>query len=169
MDSQDYDLQQVLEQTIEFLFSARGDFIREQLVEEIIKAVDQQGRRNWDNFTSSIQSSLGPAPPEKPIVNIATKVETISSFDQIKRIWDILQETPGFDGMQVIALVPKLLGKPETQQMGQKIASGLAQRAIARLIREVLAPPEPQPRIPTSSSSPAIPYPPPLGLPASRY
>jgi len=28
--------------------------------------------------------------------------------------------------------------KPETQQMGQKIAGGLAQRVMARLIREVL-------------------------------
>jgi hypothetical protein len=34
--------------------------------------------------------------------------------------------------------------KPETQRMGQKIAGGLAQRAIARLIREALLKDAPQ-------------------------
>lgn len=137
-DSQDYDLSQVLDQTIEFLFSSRGDFIREQLVEEIIKAVDSQGRKNWDDFTNTIRRGLGNNGQVIP----ASKVETASSLDNIKRIWDILQATPGFDGMQVISLLPKLLVKPETQKMGQQIAGSLAQRAMARLIREVLAPAE---------------------------
>lgn len=137
-DSQDYDLSQVLDQTIEFLFSSRGDFIREQLVEEIIKAVDNQGRKNWDDFTNIIRRGLGNNAQMMPV----PKVETTSSLDNIKRIWEILQATPGFDSMQVISLLPKLLVKPETQKMGQQIAGGLAQRAMARLIREVLAPPE---------------------------
>jgi hypothetical protein len=49
-----------------------------------------------------------------------------------------LQDTPGFDPMQLVPVIPQLLMKPETQKMGQKIAGGLAQRAIARLIREAL-------------------------------
>ncbi len=137
-DSQDYDLSQVLDQTVEFLFSERGDFIREQLVEEVIKAVDNQGKKNWDDFTSIIRRGLG---NNGQMISIP-KVETASNLDNIKRIWDILQATPGFDSMQVISLLPKLLVKPETQKMGQQIAGGLAQRAMARLIREVLAPTE---------------------------
>lgn len=155
-DSQDYDLSQVLDQTIDFLFSDRGDFIREQLVEEIIKAVDSQGRKNWDDFTNIIRRGLGNNGQMMPI----PKVETTSSLDNIQRIWAILQATPGFDSMQVISLLPKLLVKPETQKMGQQIAGGLAQRAMARMIREVLAPPEtksiPSSRqlvLPTSSRS----------------
>lgn len=139
-DSQDYDLSQVLDQTVEFLFSSRGDFIREQLVEEIIKAVDNQGRKNWDDFTSTVRRGMGIGNNQQIVPT--PKVETSSSLDNIKRIWDILQATPGFDSMQVISLLPKLLVKPETQKMGQQIAGGLAQRAMARLIREVLAPTE---------------------------
>ena len=155
-DSQDYDLSQVLDQTIDFLFSDRGDFIREQLVEEIIKAVDSQGRKNWDDFTNIIRRGLGNNGQMRPI----PKVETTSSLDNIQRIWAILQATPGFDSIQIISLLPKLLVKPETQKMGQQIAGGLAQRAMARMIREVLAPPEtksiPSSRqlvLPTSSRS----------------
>ncbi len=138
-DSQDYQLSQVLDQTVEFLFSSRGDFIREQLVEEIIKAVDLQGRKNWDDFTDTIRTNLGLGGKK---IGVDRSPETPSSLDNIKRIWDILQTTPGFDSMQIISLLPKLLVKQETQQMGQQIASGLAQRALARVIREVLAPPE---------------------------
>jgi predicted unusual protein kinase regulating ubiquinone biosynthesis (AarF/ABC1/UbiB family) len=138
-DSQDYQLSQVLDQTVEFLFSPRGDFIREQLVEEIIKAVDLQGRKNWDDFTDIVRTNLGMGGKK---TGVYRQPEAPSSLDNIKRIWDILQTTPGFDSMQVISLLPKLLVKQETQQMGQQIASGLAQRALARVIREVLAPPE---------------------------
>jgi hypothetical protein len=40
--------------------------------------------------------------------------------------------------MQLVPVIPQLLMKPETQRMGQKIAGGLAQRVIARMIREAL-------------------------------
>ncbi|NJO94195.1 MAG: hypothetical protein HC820_07290, partial [Hydrococcus sp. RM1_1_31] len=53
-------------------------------------------------------------------------------------IWKILQETPGFEPMRLVPVLTKLLAKPETQKMGQKIAEGLAQKAIARLIRNLL-------------------------------
>ena len=42
------------------------------------------------------------------------------------------------DGMRMAQLGAQLLIKPETQQMGQRIAGELAQRALARFIREVV-------------------------------
>jgi hypothetical protein len=59
-------------------------------------------------------------------------------LDHLVRIVNILRETPGFDPLQVAAILPRLLVKPETQKMGQQIATRLAQRAIARFIREFL-------------------------------
>ncbi|NJL90321.1 MAG: AarF/ABC1/UbiB kinase family protein, partial [Coleofasciculaceae cyanobacterium SM2_1_6] len=84
-DSQDYQLSQVLDQTVEFLFSPRGDFIREQLVEEIIKAVDLQGRKNWDDFTDIVRTNLGMGGRNHGAYR---SPETPSSLDSIKRIWD---------------------------------------------------------------------------------
>ncbi len=40
--------------------------------------------------------------------------------------------------MQLASFIPKLLMKPEAQHMGQQIVGNLAQRTIARLIREWL-------------------------------
>ncbi|MFP4119945.1 ABC1 kinase family protein [Coleofasciculus sp.] len=134
-NSQDYDLNKVLNQTLEFLFSERGDLIREQLIEEIVKAVDMFGRRTLDNVTESLRQRVG---LQQKTESTSKVIELPQSAEHIKRIWQILQDTPGFDPFQLAPLVPQFLMKPETQQMGQKIAGGLAQRVMARLIREVL-------------------------------
>lgn len=134
-NSQDYDLNKVLNQTLEFLFSERGALIREQLIEEIVKAVDLFGRRTFDNVTETLRQRVG---LQQKTPSTGKVIELPQSAEHIKRIWQILQNTPGFDPLQLAPLVPQLLMKPETQQMGQKIAGGLAQRVMARLIREVL-------------------------------
>lgn len=132
-DSQDYDLTQVLNQAIDFLFSERGAFIRLRLADEIVNGVDALTRNTFQNFKYRFSERLGLAVNEAPV-----EPETPQSLDHLKRIWQILQETPGFEPTQVLPLIPQLLFKPETQQLGQQIAGGLAQRAIAHLIRELL-------------------------------
>ena len=138
--SSDYDLNQVLNQTLDFLFSERGEFIRENLVEEIVKAIDAYGRRTFDRVTYSLLERLGLVDKKTSV----TTVEDAQSAEHIKRIWEILKDTPGFDPMQLVPVIPQLLLKPETQRMGQKIAGGLAQRLIARMIREALLNDTPQ-------------------------
>ncbi len=133
--SSDYDLNNVLNQTLEFIFSERGTLIREQLIQEIIKATDTFGRQTLDRLTYSVKVQLGWIEKKKTPEKI---IELPQSADHIKRIWEILSKTPGFDPIQLISMIPQLLIKPETQEMGQKIAGGLAQRLIARLIREAL-------------------------------
>ena len=134
--SSDYDLNQLLNQTLEFLFSERGAFIREQLVDEIVKALDTYGRRTLGNLSNYLRETLGLS--QKQIQTPEMTLEATQSAEHIKRIWEILQDTPGFDPLQLVPVIPELLLKEETQRMGQKIAGGLAQRVIARMIREAL-------------------------------
>ncbi|HEY9750078.1 MAG TPA: AarF/ABC1/UbiB kinase family protein, partial [Allocoleopsis sp.] len=84
----------------------------------------------------------------------AAPADEQQSLDHIKRIWGILRETQGFDAAQLLPLIPRLLSKPETQHMGQQIASGLAQRLAARFIREVLLK-EDSPSVGSTPSTPA--------------
>lgn len=139
--SSDYDLNKVLNQTLDFLFSERGEFIREQLTDEIIKAIDAYGRRTFDNVTFSLRKRIGLVDPK---TTPTTTVENAQTAEHIKRIWEILKDTPGFDPMQLVPVIPQLLTKPETQQMGQQIAGGLAQRVLVRMIRETLLKETPQ-------------------------
>ena len=138
-ESQDYDINQVLEQTVEFLFSDRGEFIRDSLAEEIVKGVDDLGRSALDQVKHNVEGWLGWADQSKG--KSARKILTTpepSNLDRILGIVGLLRETPGFDPMLLVPLVPRLFLKPELQEMGQHIVGGLAQRAAARLIREVL-------------------------------
>ncbi|WP_443029226.1 ABC1 kinase family protein [Spirulina sp. CS-785/01] len=135
-DSEDYDFEKAVNQAIEFLFSERGAFIREKLTDEVVKAIDVYGRQTFHNFSSSVRQRVGMeagTPPSDLPQN--TSNETV---EHLRNIINILQETDGFDPMTILPLVPQLLSKPETQQMGQKIANGLAQRLAARLIRNML-------------------------------
>ncbi len=161
-NSQDYDLNQVLNQTVDFLFSERGAFIRNRLADEIIKSLDAFGRNTLQTVTYAVRERVGLAVTPRP----AASADEQQSLEHIKRIWGILQETRGFDPVQLFSLAPRLLSKPETQQMGQQIASGLAQRVVARWIREVLLQDEPPVTSP-NGQSPVVPASA-LTTPASR-
>lgn len=137
-NSQEYDFNQVLDQTLDFLFSERGAFIRDNLVNEIVKGVDALGQNALHNITHALRDRVGLA------VNGTSgkTTEQEQTLEHIKRVWNILQETPGFDPAHLAPQIPQLLLKPEVQHIGQQVASRLAQRAIARLIREVLVSPD---------------------------
>ncbi|MEB3829660.1 ABC1 kinase family protein [Phormidium sp. CCY1219] len=135
-DSDDFDLSQGLNQALEFLLSERGEFIRDRIVEELIKSLDGLSRDALTNAGSVVQEWVGLKKPKTPAPANTSNAD-LQKIEHIKRIWAILQETRGFDTNELMQQIPPLLMKPETQKMGQKIASGLAQRALARLIREL--------------------------------
>ncbi|MFW6296518.1 MAG: ABC1 kinase family protein, partial [Halothece sp.] len=132
-NSEDYDFEKVLDQALDFLFSDRGKFIRERLVDELVKAIDVYGQRSFYNFSSSLREQVGLAVNEAP----PQLGENNQNLEHIQNIIEILRDTPGFDPMRIVPLVPKVLSKPETQQMGQKIVGKLTEKAIARFIRNI--------------------------------
>jgi predicted unusual protein kinase regulating ubiquinone biosynthesis (AarF/ABC1/UbiB family) len=133
-NSQDYDINRVLDQTIDFLFSERGAFIRENLANEIVKGIDAAGQTAIEEVRTRLRVFVGleQSPP------VLAAPAQPSTMDHVARIIDLLRETPGFDPMQIVPIIPRLLVKPETHQLGQQIVGGLAQRIAARLIRELL-------------------------------
>ena len=128
--SQDYDLANVLEQTINYLFSERGDHIRDHIADELAKSLDQFGH----SLVQRLQTAVSQEPATQASANRANEWEHIS------RIVSLLGDTKGMDGGTVVRLVPQVLAKPETRQMGQRVARNLAQRAAARLLRTIFMP-----------------------------
>jgi predicted unusual protein kinase regulating ubiquinone biosynthesis (AarF/ABC1/UbiB family) len=159
--SMEYDISGSLDQGIEFLFSEQGNYIRERLIEEIIKNVDLLGQNAWQNFTANVGSRLGL--PIEPSVQSPQSLDNAATLEYIKRIWAILQDTEGFDANHLLTLLPKLAARAETQQMGQRIAMGLTQRLISRFIREVLLADQSNRSVPKNRTAPVfIPPNPPL-------
>ncbi|MEM8613020.1 MAG: AarF/ABC1/UbiB kinase family protein [Cyanobacteria bacterium P01_H01_bin.105] len=130
--SQDYDLEKVLQQTIDYIFSERGDYLRNQLADELAKSLDQFGH----SLVQRIQTAVSSEVPKQPVVSSSSTKE----WEHINRIVNLLGETKGVSGGTVARLVPQVLSKPETRKMGQRVAQNLAQRAAARLLRTIFLP-----------------------------
>ncbi|AFY59807.1 AarF/ABC1/UbiB kinase family protein [Synechococcus sp. PCC 6312] len=130
-DSRDYDFDMALNQAIEFLFSERGEFIRNKLADELVKSLDQWGQQAWHQFPN-------PWRTPSPITAVPAVTPDQQGLEHIRRIAGILQDTPGFDAAKLLPIVSRVLFKPETQQLGQRIATGLVQRVLTRFIREFL-------------------------------
>lgn len=131
----DYDLGQVVDQTLDYLFSDRGELIRQRVVNEVVKGIDTFAVTSFYSFGYKLREQFGlTVNSPEPVVS----PESQQTLDHIKRIWGILQETRGFDPTKLLPVIPRLLFNPDVHQMGQQIAGGLAQRAIARFIREFL-------------------------------
>jgi hypothetical protein len=125
----------------------------------VIKALDSLGKGAIEQVAESLQGWLGwhpktalvnaPSPNRPTQLNVAANAASAvnvshdqNSLEHLKRIFSILQDTPGFDPMRLLPVLMQLLVRPETQQMGRQIASGLVQRNVARLIREFLIRPD---------------------------
>jgi predicted unusual protein kinase regulating ubiquinone biosynthesis (AarF/ABC1/UbiB family) len=183
-DSQDYDINQALNQAVDFLFSERGAFIRDYLADEIVKSVDTFGQTALEQATNNLRGWLGiNSTAPAPSTQASVQPQEPSNFDRLLRIIDLLRETPGFNPVQLVPIVPRLFVKPEVHQMGQQIATGLAQRAAVHLIRDVLlqdnspiasqnghlsSRPEPTPDFPARRSLPAA-TDQPVDLPAEAW
>lgn len=138
-NSDDYDISKVLDQALDFLLSERGDFIRIRLVEELINSLDLASINTFVNVRTKVSEWLGLGlKVAKTSVTTSRNPAEKKRAEHITNIWQIIQDTPGFNAMQLVQLAPNILGKPEMQKMGQQVAGGLTQRAIARLIRQVL-------------------------------
>lgn len=135
-DSRDYDFNAVLEQALEFLFSDRGQLYRDRLADELTRSLDNWGRTAMGQFSPfhfpipflRQPAAIDPVPPNNEP----------HSLEHLRRIFGILQDTPGFDVMTVAPALLRVMVRPEMQEMGQRIANGLLQRMIARFLREFL-------------------------------
>lgn len=148
-NSQDYDLEKVLQQTVDYLFSERGDHIRDHIADELAKSLDQFGYGLLKRLQNSIESRTA-------VHNDPTNSTSGKEWEHISRIFGLLGETKGMNGATVVKLVPQVLAKSETRAMGQRVASNLAQRAAARLLRSLFLVPNTSPVSQTSTSVRAL-------------
>lgn len=151
-DSDDYDLNKVLDQSLEFLFSQRGEFLRVRIADELAKELDKAGYSLLQQISRALR--LQSREQQLSTVGYVQPSATTGSWEQAIRILGILRNTPGLDASTLASVVPKLIAKPEARDIGRRVVSGIAQRAIARMIREFLVT---EPVVVTPTLSPALP------------
>lgn len=134
--NQEYDLNLVVNQGVEFLSSERGAFIRDRLVDEFFNSVDAISKNALHSFTYVLRERVGLTAVNQ--IPSAT-VEQQQTLEYIKRIADILRDTKGFDVTKFAPQLAQLIVNPGVQLLGQQIATRVTQKAVTRIIRDLLA------------------------------
>ncbi|MBL1210602.1 AarF/ABC1/UbiB kinase family protein [Geminocystis sp. GBBB08] len=138
-DSPDYDFDKVVNQGVDFLFSERGAFIRDRLADEIVNFLDNFAQKTWLTISTTVRETIG-LKLKSTINNNGNGKAAINaeSMEHLTNILQILQETDGYDPLKLIPIITNILQNSETSKFSQRIAGGLAQKATARLIRNIL-------------------------------
>jgi hypothetical protein len=132
------DLEGLLDQVLDFLFSANGGLLRQQLVEALVERVDALAWQATLRLGKRLPERL--QPPGLRQRRVFETNEPLLDLEPIRQLVAILQALPGFEPQLLVRRLPRLLGEPEMRRMGINLARGLAERSMVRLVRDVLIP-----------------------------
>ena len=133
------DLDGLLDQVLDFLFSANGGLLRHQLVEAGIERLDAVAWQTALLLSSRLPQRLQ-LPGLKQRARQITPGEPLLDLEPIRQLIKILQALPGFEPQLLLKRLPRVLNEPTLRAMGLEMAKGLAERSVVRLVRDVLVP-----------------------------
>ena len=128
------DLDTLLDQVLDFLFSANGGMLRGQLVEAVVDRVDALGWLTVQRLGRQLPRALQPA----LITNadpLAYQQDSMLDLEPIRQLLAVLQQLPGFSPDLVLKRLPRLIQEPTARRMGAQVAKGLAERGVVRLVK----------------------------------
>jgi predicted unusual protein kinase regulating ubiquinone biosynthesis (AarF/ABC1/UbiB family) len=133
------DLDGLLDQVLEFLFSPKGGLLRQQLVDAVVKRMDDLAWRTTLRLGRQMpQRLLPPGLRERPQ---PLNTGPLMDLEPIRQLVAILRNLPGFQPQLLFKRLPRVLGEPELRRMGLEVARGLAERSMVHLVRDLLVSP----------------------------
>jgi predicted unusual protein kinase regulating ubiquinone biosynthesis (AarF/ABC1/UbiB family) len=133
------DLDGLLDQVLDFLFSANGGLLRQQLVDAMVQRIDGLAWQTTLRLGKRLPEQL--QPPGLRHRRLETGADPLLELEPIRQLLVILRALPGFEPQLLLRRMPRLLGEPELRRMGVNLARGLAERGVVRLLRDVLVSP----------------------------
>ena len=129
-------LESLLDQVLDFLFSINGGLLREQLVDTLVSRLDALSWQTLQKLSLNLPNPLQ-APTKDGIAKSeeAQQDSKLLDLEPIRQLIIILQNLPGFTPELVLSRLPRLLREPDAHTMGLKVAKGLAERGMIRLLK----------------------------------
>jgi predicted unusual protein kinase regulating ubiquinone biosynthesis (AarF/ABC1/UbiB family) len=132
----------LLDQVIDFLFSPSGGLLRRQLVDAMVERMDQLAWRMTLRIGRRLpERMLPPGLRERQNSPEALDPRPLLDLEPVNQLMAILKDLPGFEPRWLLNRLPRLLGEPDLRLMGAEVAKGLAERGVVRLLRDVLVTP----------------------------
>jgi predicted unusual protein kinase regulating ubiquinone biosynthesis (AarF/ABC1/UbiB family) len=136
----DLDLDGLLDQVLDFLFSAQGGLLRQQLVDALLERLDALAWETTLRLGMRLPPRLLPPGLRQPAA-MATG-QPLLDLEPIGQLVSILQALPGFEPQLLLRRLPRLLEEPELRRMGVDLAKGLVERSVVHLVRDLLVSPQ---------------------------
>jgi predicted unusual protein kinase regulating ubiquinone biosynthesis (AarF/ABC1/UbiB family) len=128
------DLDTLLDQVLDFLFSPNGGMLRNQLVDAVVDRLDALGWFTMRRISRQLPRRLQP-PGLMASASWQTADDEMLDLEPIRQLVAVLQQLPGFRPELVLRRLPRLIREPGARTMGLRVAKGLAERGVVRLVR----------------------------------
>ena len=125
------DLEKLLDEVINLLFSPKGGFLRDEIINGLTSQIDLIGLK----LLKSVNNYL----PKSIKLNVAKESNNINdlilSIEPFKNFLEIIQKIPGYSIDIFLKRMPRLINEPYTKEMSFKIAKKVTEKSVVRLVK----------------------------------
>ncbi len=127
----DLDLEKLLDEVINLLFSPKGGFLRNEIIDSLTNQIDSIGLNILKSFNNYLPKGIK--------LNIAKKNNDISNLilyvEPFRNFLEIIEKVPGYSIDIFIKRVPRLINEPYTKEMSLKIVKKVTEKSVVRLVK----------------------------------
>ena len=126
----DLDLEKLLDEVINLLFSQKGGFLRNEIIEGLTNQIDLMNLKIFQGLNFYLPNSLK--------VNIKQKKELnglIFNIEPFRKFLKVLENIPGYSIDIFLRKIPRLLNEPYTKEMSFQIAKKVTEKSVVRLVK----------------------------------
>ena len=125
------DLENLLDEVINLLFSNKGGFLRNEIIEGITNQIDSINLGILRNLNNYLPNSI-----KLNITNENNNLnELIIHIEPLRNFLAILQKVPGYSIEIFLRRIPRLINEPYTKEMGLRIAKKVTEKGMVRLVK----------------------------------
>ena len=125
------DLEKLLDEVINLLFSPKGGFLRDEIINGLTSQIDLISLK----LIKSVNNYL----PKSIKLNVAKEDNNINdlilSIKPFKNFLEIIQKIPGYSIDIFLKRMPRLINEPYTKEMSFKIAKKVTEKSVVRLVK----------------------------------
>ena len=125
------DLEKLLDEVINLLFSPKGGFLRDEIINGLTSQIDLINLK----LIKSVNNYL----PKSIKLNVAKENNNINdlilSIEPFKNFLEIIQKIPGYSIDIFLKRMPRLINEPYTKEMSFKIAKKVTEKSVVRLVK----------------------------------
>ena len=124
-------MEKLLDEVINLLFSPKGGFLRNEIIEGLTNQIDLLNLKVLKNLNNYLPNSikLNTTNENNNLNDLIMYVEPLKNF------LEILQKVPGYSIDIFIKRMPRLINEPYTKEMGIKIARKVTEKSVVRLVK----------------------------------